>query len=151
MNGPVIRYRERLNPGPWMFVTALLLIPAGLLVFLPINETVGVIVSVLLYAGAVIYLVATTPTIEVTDRAFRAGRATLPIEFVGEAVAFTGEEAFIARGQQLDARAYTMLRGYVKDVVRVENTDPNDPVPYWLVSTRHAGQLLAALPASLVE
>ncbi len=132
-------------PGPWMFFIALLLIPAGLLVFLPINETVGVIVAILLYAGAAIYLLATTPTVEVTDTALRAGRATLPIEFVGEVEAFTGEDAFIARGQQLDARAYTLLRGFIKDVVRIENTDPEDPAPYWLISSRRADELLTAL------
>ncbi len=128
-----------------MFVTALLLVPAGLLAFLPINETVGIIVSIGLYVGAVIYLLSTTAVIQVSGTGIRAGRATLPIEFVGEAEAFKGEDAFIARGQQLDARAYTLLRGFVKDVVRVENTDPADPAPYWLVSTRHPDRLLAAL------
>jgi len=128
-----------------MFIAALLLIPAGLLAFLPINTVVGVVVAVLLYAGAVAFLLATTPTIEVSAAGLRAGKALLPLEFVGAVEAFTGEDAFLARGQWLDARAYTLLRGFVKDVVRVENTDPNDPAPYWLVSTRHPDQLLAAL------
>jgi len=144
LNGPV-RYRERVTPGPWMFVAALLLVPAGLLAFLPIDETVGIVVAVVLYAGAVAFLLASTPTIEVSADLLRAGRARLPLEFVGEAAAFTGQEAFLERGQRLDARAYLMLRGYVPAVVRVENTDASDPAPYWLISTRHPRELLAAL------
>jgi hypothetical protein len=40
-------------------------------------------------------------------------------------------------GRDADARAYLLLRPYLKRAVRVEITDPADPTPYWLVSTRH--------------
>ncbi len=138
-------YRERLVPGPWVFIACGLLVPAGLLVFLPISTTVGIIASIALYAAAVVFLLATTPTIAVTADTLRASRAVLPREFVGEAVALHGQDAFIARGPQLDARAYTLLRGFVRDVVRVENTDPADPAPYWVISTRRPEALVEAL------
>lgn len=128
-----------------MFLAVLLLVPAGLLVFLPIGVEVGIIGSIALLAIGLGFLWATTPTIEVTDAALRAGRATLPMQFVGTAVAITGEDATIARGRELDARAWLLLRGWVKDVVRVENTDPNDPAPYWLISTRRPAELVDAL------
>lgn len=141
-------YRERLVPGPGTFIASALIIPAALLAFLPIDTVVGIIAAIVLYAAIVVFLLATTPTIEVTPYALRAGRAVLPREFVGEAVALRGGDAFVARGQQLDARAHTLLRGFVKDVVRVENTDPEDPAPYWVISTRRPDALVAALSAS---
>ncbi|MBO9578870.1 MAG: DUF3093 domain-containing protein [Microbacteriaceae bacterium] len=144
LNGRV-PYRERLVPGPWLFIACALVIPAALLAFLPIDTTIGIIAAIVLYAAVVAFLLGTTPTIEVTAAEFRAGRAVLPREFVGTVEAIKGEDAFIARGQQLDARAYTLLRGFVRDVVRVENTDPQDPAPYWIVSTRHPDELAAAL------
>ena len=128
-----------------MFLAILLLLPAGLLVFLPIGVEVGIIGSIALLAIGLGFLWATTPTVEVTDAALRAGRATLPMQFVGTAVAITGEDATVARGRELDARAWLLLRGWVKDVVRVENTDPNDPAPYWLISTRRPAELVDAL------
>ena len=140
-------YRERLTPGPSLFIACALLIPAGLLVFLPLNFVVGIIAAIALYGGAVAFLLLTTPVIEVTETGLRAGRAILPGEFVGEAVALHGEDAFMARGRELDARAFTLLRGFVKDVVRVENTDQQDPAPYWVISSRHADQLARALNA----
>jgi hypothetical protein len=60
-------YRERLLPGPMIFVIAGLLIPASLLVFLPINMTLGVICAVVLYSACAILLVVGSPRIEVTD------------------------------------------------------------------------------------
>ncbi len=147
MSGPIV-YRERLIPGPWVFIACLLLVPAGLLAFLPIDTVVGIIAAIVLYAAAVAFLLLTTPTVEVTADTLRAGRARLPREFVGEAVAVRGQDAFIARGQGLNARAYTLLRGFIRDVVRVENTDPNDPAPYWVISTRHPDRLVSALSGS---
>jgi len=138
-------YRERLWPTPGVYVACLLLIPAGLFVFLPIDMTIGIVAAAILFLGGIGFFVLTTRTIEVNDRAFVAGRASLPREFVGEAVGYDGLGATFERGPGLDARAYTMFRGGVKAVVRVENTDPNDPTPYWLVSTRRPEELVAAL------
>ena len=38
-----------------------------------------------------------------------------------------------------------MLRPYLKRAVRVEITDPADPAPYWLVSSRHPEELAQVL------
>ena len=48
-------------------------------------------------------------------------------------------------GVDADARAYLLLRPYLKRAVRVEITDPADPTPYWLVSTRHPDRLAEAV------
>ncbi len=138
-------YRERLLPGPWVFIICGLLIPASLLVFLPINETLGVISAVVLYAAAAILLVLGSPRIEVTDVELLAGRAKLPLANVGEATGYTGTEATAERGVRLDARAWLVIRGWISPVVKVIVDDANDPAPYWLVSTRNPTALIAAL------
>jgi len=138
-------YRERLWPSPWTYVACLLLIPAGLFVFLPIDIVVGIVSAAVLFLGGLAFFLLTTRSVEVTDRSFLAGRATLPREFVGRVESFDGLEATYERGPGLDARAYTLFRGGVKAVVRVENTDPDDPTPYWLVATRRPAELVAAL------
>ena len=38
-----------------------------------------------------------------------------------------------------------MIRGWVDPVVRVGIEDPDDPVPYWLISTRRPEDLIRAL------
>jgi hypothetical protein len=38
-----------------------------------------------------------------------------------------------------------VLRPYIKTTVEITLDDPEDPVPYWLVSTRHPQRLAAAL------
>ncbi len=138
-------YRERLWASAWVFISTALVIPASLLVFLPINFGVGVIVAIVLYAGCVAILIATSPTIEVTTEQFVAGRARLPVAFIGAVEGFRGNDATLERGQRLDARAWLLIRGWVGPVVRVDVLDAGDPTPYWVVSTRHPEDVVAAI------
>jgi len=138
-------YRERLLPGPMIFVITALVIPASLLVFLPINMTLGVICAAVLYTTCVVLLVVGSPRIEVTDAMLVAGRARLPLPNIGDAQGFTGTDATQQRGPKLDARAWLVIRGWISPVVRVDVLDASDPTPYWLVSTRHPADLVAAL------
>ncbi|WP_213814655.1 DUF3093 domain-containing protein [Glaciihabitans sp. dw_435] len=138
-------YRERLLPGPWQYIASALIIPAALLVFLPINAEVGVWAAAILFAASVLVLTFTSPVIEVSESALIAGRARLPIENVGAMNGFTKSEATLERGQRLDARAWLVIRGWVDPVVKVEIRDERDPAPYWLVSTRQPEALMRAI------
>ncbi len=138
-------YRERLWPSPWLFVSTALVIPASLLVFLPINLLVGIGVAAVLYLGCVGLLILAAPVIEITDSELIAGRARVPLSVVGAVTAFSGEEARLERGPRLDARAWLLIRGWVDPVLRVKLEDVNDPTPYWLVSTRRPADVIAAI------
>ena len=48
-------------------------------------------------------------------------------------------------GVDADARAYLLLRPYIRPACGCGSADPADPTPYWLVSTRHPRTLAAAL------
>lgn len=128
-------------------VAALLLLPAVYIIFLPISPAIGAVGSVLLTALVEVLLVVTAPVVAVTDGVLVAGRARIPVALTGATADFRREDAVQARGPGLDARAFTLFRGWVDPVVRIEVTDPDDPVPYWLVSTRRPEELRAALAA----
>jgi hypothetical protein len=138
-------YREKLWPAPWLFISTALVIPASLLVFLPINQTVGTVVAIVLYLGCLGLLILASPMIEVTGTDLVAGKARIPISAIGEVTAHRGESARMERGQRLDARAWLLIRGWVDPVVKVEVRDDADPTPYWLVSTRKPEAVIAAL------
>ena len=85
--------------------------------------------------------------IGVADGTFRAGRAHIDASYVGTATALDAGQTRRIAGVDADARAYLLLRPYLKRAVRVEITDPADPAPYWLVSTRRPDELVTALSA----
>jgi hypothetical protein len=138
-------YRERLWATPWLFISTLLVIPAVMLVFAPINITVGVVLAIAIYVAWAIFLVATAPVIRVTKEELIAGNARIPLALTGEATAHRGDDAVLERGRRLDARAWLLIRGWIKPVVKVPVLDADDPAPYWLLSTRNPDQLVRVL------
>jgi len=87
--------------------------------------------------------------VSLVDGVFSAGRARIPVTFLREPEPLDGPETRRAAGVEADARAYLLLRPYVATSVRVRLTDPADPAPYWLVSTRHPTLLVDELSAAI--
>jgi hypothetical protein len=87
--------------------------------------------------------------VSVRDGWFRAGRAQIPVSLLGTPVALDAPASRRLAGVDADARAYLLLRAYVRRSVQVPVLDPADPAPYWLVSTRHPDRVVEALRASV--
>lgn len=83
--------------------------------------------------------------LRVADGVFQAGRANIPVGLLAGPVAHDVETTRRLIGVDANARAYLLIRPYLKRSVQVGVNDPLDPVPYWLVSTRRPDELVAAL------
>ncbi|HEX4471586.1 MAG TPA: DUF3093 domain-containing protein [Nocardioides sp.] len=83
--------------------------------------------------------------VEVSDGWLQAGRARISGEFVGEVEPLDASETRRVAGRDADARAYLLLRPYLKRSVKVTVRDRRDPTPYWLVNTRDPDHLAAAI------
>jgi hypothetical protein len=142
-------YSERLwpSPGIWAatagFGAALGLIPA------PISVEAAVIVAVIGCVGLVTLLTLTTPVLRVTADRFVAGRAQVPISLVSGIEPLDQAQMREARGVRIDARAYLCLRGWLPAGAKVILNDPDDPTPYWLVSSRRPQALAQALRGAM--
>jgi hypothetical protein len=139
-------FRERLSPGPAAWTGAVGLgVIVGVALW-PLAHAVGLPIGVVVAAASIGALVATAPVVEVRGDELRAGRAHVPLDALGEVTPMTtAEEMRAALGPELDARAFVCLRAWARTGVRVEVTDPADPTPYWLLSTRRPAELAAAL------
>ncbi|TFD27912.1 DUF3093 domain-containing protein [Cryobacterium cryoconiti] len=141
-------YREKLWASPAPYVATALIIPASILVFAPISMFAGILIAAGLYAACVLTLILSAPLIHVRNGEIIAGRASISADLVGEVQPFDGEEAALERGRRLDARAWLLIRGWIRPVVKIPIDDETDPAPYWLISTRHPQKLAAAINGS---
>ena len=138
-------YREWVLPNWTSFLPLLLIYPTFWLTFVPIDETLGVLLGVgltLIFAGL---MFAKAARIRVTDDELLVGRAVLERRYIGEVTVIGESEAFAARGRELNPAAWVHFQGSVKTLVKVWVIDPQDPTPYWLFSTRHPDELVRAL------
>jgi hypothetical protein len=146
-----VEYAERLSvPLRWWVQGTMLVATLWLAVVVAVPVAVAAVVAVvsggLLAAGFLAYGAA---RVEVGGGELRAGRAHIPTTYVGTVTPLDKDETRLTAGRDADARAYLLLRPYLRRAVKVEITDPADPTPYWLVSTRHPRQLAAALTGTV--
>ena len=73
------------------------------------------------------------------------GRAHVPLRFIGEVEVIPRTGKRQALGPELNPAAYLLHRAWVGPMLRVRLTDPDDPTPYWIFSTRRPEQLRALL------
>ncbi|MGA8845138.1 MAG: DUF3093 domain-containing protein [Nocardioides sp.] len=83
--------------------------------------------------------------VRVQDGVLRVGRAHIEARYLGAVTALDPEQTRRSAGRDVDARAFLVLRPYLKRSVRVGIDDAEDPAPYWLISTRRPDQLAAAI------
>jgi len=120
------------------------------LVALPAALAYGAVGALLVLTSTVFLSYGGAPVV-VGDGTFRAGRAQIPVHLLAEPEALDETRTREVAGPQADARAYLLLRPYLRHAVMVDVVDPADPAPYWLVSTRHPRSLAAALTAAIAE
>jgi hypothetical protein len=144
-----VDYAERLTvPLRWWAQGTMLVASLWLALVVAIPETLAWSISGAALALMVALFVAYgRASVAVDGTSFRAGRAHIPLDLVGEATALDAEGVRRQAGVDADARAHLVLRPYLKRGVRVDITDPADPTPYWLVSCRRPDALVSALEA----
>lgn len=140
-------HRERLVPPWWMFAVLLLIVPAALLVFLPVSIVTGMIVAIGLYTAIALALWLGAPSIELRDGQLRAGRARISVHELGTADALLGSEAKVALRSGWDPSDHHVVSPWTAALVRVPVIDEEDPTPAWVMSTRRPERLVAAIEA----
>jgi hypothetical protein len=83
--------------------------------------------------------------VSVGDGVLCAGRAHITTDHLGAVTPLEADAMRLQAGRDADARAFLLIRPYLKRGVRVDIDDPRDPAPYWLISSRHPDRLAAAL------
>jgi hypothetical protein len=141
-------FREGLHvPLRWWLITTAFVATLWLAfeVSIPYPAVLWAATGVMVLAAAALLIGYGAAEVAVQHGELRAGRAHIPAELLAEPTVLDAEATRLQTGRDADARAYLLLRPYVRGSVRVTVRDPDDPTPYWLVSTRRPERLVAAL------
>lgn len=79
------------------------------------------------------------------DAELHVGQAHIPVHLIGEVEVIGGDHKRKAFGPELDPAAFVVHRAWIGTALRIELTDPDDPTPFWLFSTRKPERLARAL------
>jgi hypothetical protein len=140
-------YRERLTLTWWMWPVAVLVVLIlaieitlgfpSLPIWLPYAVLAPLTVAGMLWTGRI--------KIAVADGEFQVDDARLPVNVIADVVALDSEGKREALGVGAHPLAFVIQRPWIGPAVQVLLNDPDDPTPYWVISTRRPVELATAL------
>ena len=154
---PAAGYFERLRTPWWWYLAAV-----GVALLLGLEFAVAISgwvawapLAILLPACLLAVWRLSSGSVAVHGATLRAGERTVPVAEIEQAIDLGATELRRLVGRHSDPLAFTYIRSWVGPGVQLVLRPPAEPQatdrvpePYWVVSTRHPDQLLAAISAA---
>lgn len=131
-----------------MYLAFSLLSPMVLLAAAPFGWPLAIALGSITLLSVLVLASVLSPLIAVSDNRLLAGKMAIPLNVIASAEVIPKEDLRSELGPKLDARAQLMIRGDLKTAVKIQISDPMDPTPYLVVSTRRPEELVGALRAN---
>lgn len=157
--GARVVYRESLRVPWWWYVVALVV--AGLLAaefhISSVNLTDWLAFGILLPLSVVICWAIGRGHLEVTSGAdgsvasgeLRIRGAHIPLRDISGVVALDPATVRRVVGREGDPAAFVQIRPWIGSGVQLWVDDPDDPTPYWLISSRHPREVVDLVRANI--
>ncbi|WP_300009196.1 DUF3093 domain-containing protein [Pseudonocardia sp.] len=141
-------FDERLSVPWWWYLPAVgvaALLGAEIHMGYPgLRSWIGYAVVVPVAVGVLVWLGRTR--VRVREGRLHAGEESVAVDSIGRVEVIRDRDAKqVALGPDLDPAAHLLHRAWIRPVVRLEITDPDADVPYWVISVSDPDRLLAAL------
>lgn len=146
-----VLYRERLRTPLWWYAVGLFvasLIAAEFHIG-GYNLTDWIPWSTLLPLSVLIVFWLGRSKLEVSDGEVRVRGAHIPLRFVSGVVGLDQKTLRRVVGREGDPAAFVSIRPWIGPGVQLWIDDPDDPTPYWVLSTRHPDKLVQVLRAHI--
>jgi hypothetical protein len=135
-NSPVT-YSERVLPGLSFFLATLFAPAALYLIVLAFDEFWASFTFVASEIAIICLGLLASPTLKFTAESLSIGKVQIPTAYVKSVTLVEISTQQVEKGPKLNPYAYVRFQVGVKGLLKIELSDPNDPTPYWLISSRH--------------
>lgn len=149
LQDPTVFVEHRHVPTWWWAIIAFFVFSAGFATwwYLGLRDAALLTAGIGIIVGWIVFVWGRSP-VRVDADALSVGLNRIEWRWTGAATALDREETERVLGQDADPRAFLQMRPWLHEAVRVELDDPADPHPHWLVGTRDATALCAAINAT---
>jgi hypothetical protein len=134
-----VLYRESLRTPAWWYLVAFFV--ASLLAaefhISGLQLTDWLSFGILLPLSAVMVWSLGRGRLEISGGEFRVRGAHIPLGEIDGVIALDAATLRLVVGREGDPAAFVSIRPWVGPGVQLWLDDPDDPTPYWVVSTRH--------------
>lgn len=139
-------FREVIRPPFWLIAFIyFLLFSFVIAIWAAFDTAAGINASLIALVLGLVAIKMATKIITVADGELKIGRAHIPLQYCGTVEVIAKKDFVRARTRDADPAAFFALTFWISEGIKVEITDERDPTPYWLISTKRAQALQAAL------
>ena len=145
-----VSYRERLRTPWWWYPIALVVaaLLAGEFHVSGLRLTDWIPYGTLLPLSAAIVWSLGRGELKITRDELYIRGAHLPLRYISGAVALDATTLRRVVGREGDPQAFVSIRPWIGPGVQLWLDDPDDPTPYWVISSRHPDRVMATLNAA---
>jgi hypothetical protein len=139
-----VLYRESLRTPIWWYAVALIVaaLLAGEFHISGLQLTDWLSFGILLPLSLVLVWAFGRGRLEIARGELWVRGAHIPLKEITGAVALNAETLRRVVGREGDPAAYIAIRPWIGSGVQLWLDDPEDPTPYWIVSSRHPQQVV---------
>jgi hypothetical protein len=143
-------FKEVLRPPIWVLAFIYFLLLSLVIAIWAAFSPRATFFTFLVATIAIIYLAfAMRSTITISDsesdRELRVGRAHIARNFIGKVTVVDSQTMRLLRTRDADPAAYLAIKFWASTGVKIEITDPQDPTPYWLITSKRGEEIAALL------
>ena len=141
-----VRFREVIAPPVWLLAFIYFLFSSiSISLWASIGNAPAFWCQIIL-TGVLIYIaIRSRMVIEIDEKELRINNAHIERKYLGDTKILDTQAMRNTRGRDADPSAYLAIRFWSPRGVLVEVNDSRDSTPYWLISSKRATDLAAAL------
>jgi len=141
---PIYVERLAVRARWWVVVIAIALFGSAELFAGFDGRIIAIVVVVVLVPTVTLLTLSSRTVLRVDHVGLHVGGATMTYDDMESVEALDAAATRLLLGPQADPAARLFIRGYIREAVLVRLMR-SEPIPYWLVSTRHPGEVIAAV------
>ena len=138
-------FKEVLRPPIWVLAFIYFLLLSLVIALWAAFDNTVAFTSFVAATIAIIYIAyAMRSTITFDGEELRIDRAHIESKYLGKVTILDSEAMRLLRTRDADPAAYLAIKFWTPAGIKIEVTDPRDPTPYWLITSK-CGEEIAAL------
>jgi hypothetical protein len=139
-------FKEVLRPPIWVLTFIYFLLLSLVIAFWAAFDNRTAFISFLMATVAIIYIaIAMRSTISIDGQELRIDQAHIELKYLGGVEQLTSSQMRLLRTRDADPAAYLAIKFWLSTGVKITISDPRDPTPYWLVTSKRGDQIAALL------
>lgn len=139
-------FKEVLRPPIWVLAFIYFLLLSLVIAFWAAFDNRTAFITFLMATVAIIYIaIAMRSTISIDGQELRIDQAHIELKYLGGVEQLTSSQMRLLRTRDADPAAYLAIKFWLSTGVKITISDPRDPTPYWLVTSKRGDQIATLL------